>query len=102
MLVPAWEGFSLSTKTVGLCLAGSTMTQNQARGQEEGFLMLTLKGLDQIGTSRTIRSFRSCWHITGLSLAIVDLGRIGFEQSKRRWREARRIWIKKQERKRRH
>ena len=58
--------------------------------------MLTLKGSDQIGTSRTIRSFRSCGRVTGLSTAIADQGRIRFEQSKLMWREARRLWIKMQ------
>jgi hypothetical protein len=44
--------------------------------------MPKLKGATHIQTSRTIRGFRSCKHLTGMPLIHLDVGRIGFEKDK--------------------
>ena len=50
--------------------------------------MPRLKGAAHIHTSRTIRGFRSCRHLTGISLTHFESGRIGFEKDKIAVKEA--------------
>lgn len=58
--------------------------------------MLTIKSMKQIRTSRNVRSFRSCPHATGVSVAHHDNRRLTREEERLMAREARRLWLDEQ------
>ncbi|PSN11514.1 hypothetical protein C7293_23955 [filamentous cyanobacterium CCT1] len=60
-------------------------------------VMLTLRTLRQIASSRTIPSFRSASnHSQNRGDRLADVGRIGYHQSRIRSQEARRQWLQQQ------
>jgi len=58
--------------------------------------MLTQRTSAHISTSKNIKSFRSCLHSTGPSMAHVDRTRIRREDERLRERKARRLWLARQ------
>lgn len=58
--------------------------------------MLTVKSMKNIRTSRNVRSFRSCPHATGVSVAHRDNRRLAREEETLMAREARRLWLEEQ------
>lgn len=58
--------------------------------------MISLKNSDHIPDSRTIKGFRSCPPATGISLILLDRGRISFEKERLTWRKAHQKWMLQQ------
>ena len=58
--------------------------------------MLTMKSMKQIRTSRNVRSFRACMHVTGVSAADHDKPRLIGEERALIQRAARRLWFNEQ------
>lgn len=58
--------------------------------------MLTIRSMKQVRSSRNIKSFRSCPHATGVSLAHLDAARLAGEAQRLADREQRRLWLAEQ------
>lgn len=58
--------------------------------------MLTIKSMNQIRTSRNVKSFRSCPHAMGVSAAHHDKRRLTREEEALMAREGRRLWHEEQ------
>jgi len=58
--------------------------------------MLTPKSTGHIRTSRNVKSFRSCRHMTGVRMIGVELGQIAVENERLAGRERRRRWLAEQ------
>ncbi len=53
------------------------------------------KGCDQIRTSRAVKSFRSCRHLTGSPLILLDRGRVALGLAGTICRIERARWLEK-------
>lgn len=58
--------------------------------------MLTMRSMKHVRTSRNIKSFHSCPHATGISLAHLDAARLALEAERLANRERRRLWLAQQ------
>ena len=58
--------------------------------------MLTLRTSDHLRTSRNVRGFRSCGHLTGAQARDPDRGPVLHEENRRLRRQARRAWLERQ------
>ena len=55
--------------------------------------MITFRTTRQVRTSRNIKSFRSCRHVTGVSMAHLGRARLTREKNGLAGREERRMWL---------